>query len=390
MDNVFISDIKARSILDSRDEWTIETEVILGDGSSGIGSVPSGKSRGKREAFVILPHDAVHNIMGPIKKSLKGFKVTTQEKFDERLISLDGTINKRHLGGNTLLSLSIAFAKAVAHSKRVPLWRHIGDLSNNQNFTPVKLFVNLINGGVHAENNLPFQEYIMIPEAVAYSKSVEFARSVYQNLKEVILEKKGQSGLCMGDEGGFAPRCEDFLEPFALISEAIRRTKNVIVTNFGLDSANGAGKLNKDEMGVSYKKMVADYKLHYLEDPYGENDVSDFIFTKSYFKELIVTGDDLTVSNSNIIRDMVQKKAINGVIIKPNQIGTLSEALLAVKVAKEKDVKVVVSHRSGETNDDFIADFAHGVGAYGFKLGSPARGERVSKYNRLLAIEEGF
>jgi enolase len=389
-EKVIISEINSRPILDSRDEWTIETEINLSDGSSGIASVPSGKSKGSREAHTVSIHDAIAHIHGPLRKGLIGFSGEDQSKLDQRLIYLDGTDNKRHLGGNTLLSISIAFCKALSHSRRIEVWKLIREISNNKSTLKPRLFINVINGGLHAGNNLPFQEYIAIPKTTSYKEASEEGSILYQTLKSVLEEEKGKSSICLGDEGGFASGFRDPLEPFEVITKALERSNLQDKFDFGLDAAAGANRLSKTEMIENYEKMISMHNLIYLEDPFGENDAEDFVNLKSKNQSVIITGDDLTTTNAKEIEKYAKMQAISGVIIKPNQIGTISEALLAVSVAKDNGIKVVVSHRSGETNDDFIADFADGVSAFGFKLGSPARGERVAKYNRLLSIEEGY
>lgn len=389
-EKVTISAISSRPILDSRDEWTIETEIHLSDGSSGIASVPSGKSKGSREVYSASIHDSISHLHGALRKGLIGFSGDDLQKLDQRLIDLDGTDNKRHLGGNTLLSISIAFCKALSHSRRIELWRLIREISNNESNLNPRLFINVINGGLHAGNNLAFQEYIVIPKTTSYKEAIEQGSTLYKKLKDVLEEEKGKSSICLGDEGGFASGFRDSLEPFEVISRAIEKSNLKDKFDFGLDAAAGAKRLSKLEMIDSYEKMISIHNLIYLEDPFDENDAESFVDLKSKNESVIITGDDLTTTNSKEIEKYAKMQAISGVIIKPNQIGTVFEALSAVSVAKKNGIKVIVSHRSGETNDDFIADFAHGVSAFGFKLGSPARGERVAKYNRLLSIEEGY
>lgn len=386
-EKVVIEDIKSRPILDSRDEWTIETEIFFSDGSSGIASTPSGKSTGSREAKIVSVKDAIASIHGSLKKNLRGFSANDQIKFDKRLIDIDGTIDKRNIGANTILSLSISFLKALAHSNRVETWRLIRELCGNSGSNKARLLINVINGGVHSGSNLPFQEYIVIPKSETYRDAVSMGQKIYHSLSNIIKENLGPGAVCIGDEGGFAPTFRDPLEPFSLIRLACEREGLYDKVDFGMDSANGAGRLGKEEMKMWYGKFVSEFNLHYLEDPFGEDMVDDFVSIKNEFPNTIIAGDDLTTTNAQMIEKMAGRGAINGVIIKPNQIGTVYESLEAIKIARKNNVKIIVSHRSGETNDDFIADFAHGTGAYGFKLGSPARGERVSKYNRLLRIE---
>ncbi len=398
-----IAALTAHPILDSRGEWTIEVDLVTSDssrrGSHGAGrrrlkaSVPQGKSRGSFEAHYVAPEVAVRNVEKIIAPKLKKFDITRQRDIDSFLKELDGTPLKSHLGANAILGTSIACAKAGAAAKNVPLWKYIGKLSGA---TPVKkgkelvprLYVNMVNGGLHAGNNLRLQEYLVIPKAKTLVESVRIAIVLHASLKNYLENIKGKDAVSVGDEGGFAPDFKDALEPFAIIDKAARNTGLHGKIDFGLDAAATDAGLSAAKLTETYKAMVRKFNLFYLEDPLPENDFKGFAALRRELpRHMLVTGDDLTVTNLERMEMAHDAKSVNAMIVKPNQIGTVTEALDAVRKAKEWGWAVVVSHRSGETDDDFIADFAVGVQADGFKLGSPARGERIAKYNRLLEIE---
>jgi|AntAceMinimDraft_17_1070374.scaffolds.fasta_scaffold15278_2 enolase len=379
-----ISSILARRILNSRGDWTVKTSVFLENGLGTTASVPQGKSRGLHEAVSVPAIQAVKNITEKISPSIKGLNPEDQTEIDRRLIELDGTSDKAGLGANTLLAVSLAVARAGALSKNTPLWEYLGNLAGTKPDFP-KLFANVINGGVHAGNNLDIQEYIIIPEETNPEKAVEITHLFYNQLREYLKENFGESSINLGDEGGFAPEFKDNIEPFKILEKI--REENGFKLQFGIDAA--ASNINKKpgELFEIYNNLISNYPLSFIEDPFGEEDFENFaLLFQKYEGKILICGDDLTVTNVSRMKKAEEYKSVNSVIIKPNQIGTLSETLEAINFARKQGWKVVVSHRSGETNDDFIADLAYAVGAYGIKLGAPARGERVSKYNRFLEI----
>ena len=364
-------------------------EIVLDDGTRATASVPAGKSVGSKEDKTVSADLAVQNIEQIIAPVLKGFDILDQEKLDDKLIELDGTTDKSKLGANAILAVSLVTARVAAHALNIPLWKHINNLAGGEVQMP-RLLVNLINGGAHSGSSLPFQEYLIIPDTREMSQAVEIAHQFYEALKNVLVEKLGSEAVGVGDEGGFAPNLSDNSAPFALFNEVISKLepKSGVKINFGLDAAANNLKLSNLELKTFYNKIFTDFPITYLEDPFGETDLQSFNeLLAQYGARAKIVGDDLTTTDPQIIADPKLKQAINGVIIKPNQIGTLTETLAAVRQARINGWGVFVSHRSGETNDTFIADLACAVAADGFKLGAPARGERVAKYNRLLEIE---
>lgn len=383
-----IQSITARKILNSRGEWTIEASLACEDFSVSA-SVPEGKSKGKFEAISFEAQDAVKAINEKIAPAFKGFDLQDQKKIDERLIEIDGTINKAALGANSTLAVSVAAARAAAKSKKTPLWKYIGEISKRTSKAP-DLYMNVINGGLHAGNSLDFQEYIIIPKAGTIIQNIEFGVKVYAELGKELLEHFGKGAALVGDEGGYAPNFENNLQPFEIIETVLAKLDLSDKFNFGLDAAASNIKKTANELSQEYESLLTNHNFKYLEDPFGENDFDPFArFLANYGNKCLIAGDDLTVTNVERMITAHDKASVNAVIIKPNQIGTITEALYAVTKAQEFGWGIVVSHRSGETNDDFIADFAYGIGADGFKLGAPVRGERVAKYNRLMVIENG-
>ncbi|PIR97883.1 MAG: phosphopyruvate hydratase [Candidatus Colwellbacteria bacterium CG10_big_fil_rev_8_21_14_0_10_42_22] len=380
-----ISDIKASKILNSRDDWTIEVELFLDDGVSVKASVPEGKSDGSHEAVSADVETAIYNIHKEILPTLRGLEVSDHLALDNKLIELDGTNNKSRLGANAILAVSIASFRASAQSRDKPIWRYIKEVSGLQSFGSTKIYANLINGGKHAGNNLDIQEYLVIPKTENIKEAADIISRIYHNLGTICIEKYGESATLVGDEGGYAPSLDNNLIPLKLIKEAAGDFE----IDLGIDAAASGINMSKEKLMKIYREMVSAYNLFYLEDPFNEEDFPAFKEALLEFgEEVVVTGDDLTVTNTERMRIAKNHKSINGIIIKPNQIGTVSEAIRAVQKAREYGWSVIVSHRSGETNDDFIADFAVGVGADGAKIGAPARGERIAKYNRLLKIDE--
>lgn len=393
--------LTARKILDSRGEWTIEVRLAIGDKRFATASVPQGKSKGSFEAHCVPPEVAVRNVEKIIAPKLKQFDVSRQRDIDSFLKDLDGTPMKSRLGANAILGVSIACAKAGAAMKGVPLWKYVAKLCGSTLLTAggtavakkgrgvrPRLYVNMINGGLHAGNNLRFQEYLVIPRCGTYAEATRIITKLYQSLKVYLEKTKGKNAVNVGDEGGFAPDFKDALEPFVILDKVAKSAGLRGKIDFGLDAAASNAGMSVEKLSVAYAAMAKKFNLFYLEDPFGENDFKDFaVLRRALPRHVLVAGDDLTVTNLERMEMAEDAESVNAMIIKPNQIGTVTEAVDAVRKAREYGWAVVVSHRSGETNDDFIADFAVGVRADGFKLGAPARGERIVKYNRLLQIE---
>lgn len=409
-----ISAITAREILDSRGNPTIEATVRLVDGSEGIASVPSGASTGTYEALELRDARsdryngkgvlrAIKNIETTISDALVGFNVQDQAGLDAVMLKLDGTDNKSKLGANAILAVSLASARSAAVSEKVPLYTHLRKFfpeAGNEYILPIPL-MNIMNGGAHANWTTDIQEYMIMPQSETMAERVRMGEEIYQSLKTII-EKAGYSD-AIGDEGGFAPEVKDNEEPFALILEAIEAAgyeagKDVYLA---IDAAasewyrNGQYHLKKqgnmDSLRLVewYQSLIKKYPLTSLEDPFGEDDWSSFRdFTAKVDNKIQVVGDDLYVTNVNRIERGIQEKATTAVLIKPNQIGTLSETIAAIRLAHNNGQKTIISHRSGETMDDFIADLAVAANSGQIKAGAPARGERVAKYNRLMEIEK--
>ncbi|TSA46317.1 phosphopyruvate hydratase [bacterium] len=385
-----IKQISASPVLNSRGDWTVQVDLILSDGSRVSASAPQGKSSGSAEAHEVDWKSAIKNINEIIAKEFKGAPLGSQNFVDKRLLALDGTVNKNRLGGNTTLAFSTAYAKASASAKKLPVWKYLRKIFGPKVADSKRplLFCNLINGGAHADNGLDFQEYLVIPQAASIRESTDIAAKIYLALKKYLSKKYGAGATGVGDEGGFAPVFEGNTKPFEILEKVAKEEKLSKKVCFGMDAAATGIKLSKQELTNFYANIIKRYDLQYLEDPFSENDFQSFAKLSGKFGGKVwIAGDDLTTTNLARMQEAYESKSINSMIIKPNQIGTVSEALAAVRQARKWGWKVVVSHRSGETNDDFIADFAYGVGADGVKLGAPARGERVAKYNRLLEIE---
>jgi len=387
-----ITSLAARRILDSRGDWTVEVRLKLKNGICASASVPQGKSRGSFEAHFVSPEIAVRNVEKIIAPKLKAFDVLRQREIDSFLIKLDGSPLKSRLGANAILGVSIACLKAGAAVKNTPLWKYVAKLSGSagtKKEVRPRLYVNMINGGLHAGNNLRFQEYLVIPKAKTFTESVQIAVKLYQSLKDYLEHSKGKNAVNVGDEGGFAPDFRDALEPFAVLEKVAKKAGLRGKIDFCLDAAASNVNLGAAKLVEIYKSMARRFNLRYLEDPFGESDFESFAaLRRALPRRVLVAGDDLTVTNLERMETAHDSGSVNAMIVKPNQIGTVTEAVDAVRKAREWGWAVVVSHRSGETNDYFIADFAVGVRADGFKLGAPARGERIRKYNRLLQIEQ--
>ena len=412
-----IKAIRAREILDSRGNPTIETTAWADNGAAAVASIPSGASKGMFEALELRDEDparfkgrgvlkAVNNVNTFIAPKVIGMDPTYQTKIDKLMVDLDGTENKGKLGANAILSVSQAVCELAAVVTRRATFQYINEkyglgVLNAANM-PTPVF-NLINGGKHgAGSNLDFQEFQVIPSSSqTFTQALMMGEVIYQNLKEALIKRN--ASYSVGDEGGFSPSLFSNTDALELLVEAIN------VSNFvygkevflGLDVASDeffkeskyvfkdkSQPLGTEEMIAFYVQLNKDYKLLYLEDGLMEDDFEGWTkLTAAIGGTTLVIGDDFLATNKKRLLQAITKKACNAVLVKPNQIGTISETVEVIKIAKENNMDVIVSHRSGETNDDFIADLAVGVGAPYVKFGAPARGERVVKYNRLMAID---
>ncbi|MBI5742390.1 MAG: phosphopyruvate hydratase [Candidatus Niyogibacteria bacterium] len=386
-----IKRITARQILDSRGDWTVEVELELKSGVTVRASVPQGKSVGAREAASVPADKAVQNVVKTIAPAVTKREFADQRAFDEFLIELDGTPAKTRLGANAILAVSTAFARACAVENGVPLWKYLRKTfgAKNKPKRLPRLFINVINGGLHAGNNLLFQEYLAIPRTKNFSEAVDLGRQVYFGLRQYLENNFGERDLNVGDEGGFAPNFTDELEPFVILARVVRQLSLKEKIDFGADVAANNVNYEAKMLADIYHDLRQGFGAIYLEDPFREDDLSNFAeLTKKFGNDVLVAGDDLTATNAGRMAEVRQAGAVNAMIVKPNQIGTVTEAWDAAMLAKSYGWEPVASHRSGETNDDFIADFAVAIEAFGLKLGAPARGERTAKYNRLLEIEK--
>lgn len=402
-----IQKIKAREILDSRGNPTIEVEVFAGGGSFRA-AVPSGASKGVNEAWELRDGGkrfggkgvlkAVFNVK-KIASRLIGFDCRRQREIDELMIKLDGTENKSKLGANAILGVSLAVCKAGAFFKKRELYKYINELTGRgKEICLPRPFFNVINGGKHAGNRLAFQEFMVAPKMRGFKENLRAGVEIYQTLKGIIGKKYGRAAINVGDEGGFAPPIEKAEEALGLLKEAIRKAGYAGKAELAMDCAAsefyaggkyilGNKKMTKDELLDYYLKLIKKYKIVSMEDPFDEEDFEGFAELREKSR-IQVVGDDLTVTNIKRIEKAVREKSGNCLLLKVNQIGTLTEALEAARRAYKAEWGVMVSHRSGETEDTFIADLAAGLGCGMIKAGAPCRGERVVKYNRLLRIEE--
>jgi len=409
--------IQAREILDSRGNPTVEVDTYLESGATACAAVPSGASTGSKEALELRDGDkkrflgkgvlkAVANVNKIIAKALAGQEADNQKEIDRMMIEIDGTSNKSKLGANAILGVSMSVLKAAAYDAKMPLFAYIaekfGGAINGKYLMPVPM-MNIINGGAHADNSADIQEFMIMPAgAKNFREAVRMGSEIFHNLKKVLKDKKLNTNV--GDEGGFAPTLSSNKEALEVIMEAIgaagyKAGKDV---SLAIDSAANefykAGKyvLKKDgleltgaEMTGYYEKLVSQYPIVSIEDGLAEGDWDNWrLLNKKLGKKIQIVGDDIFVTNPEIIKKGIKEKAANSVLIKVNQIGTVSETVEAVKIAQNAGWGTVISHRSGETEDTFIADFAVGLGAGQIKTGSLSRAERVAKYNQLMRIEE--
>jgi enolase len=408
-----IAEIKARQILDSRGNPTISVEVSLESGVSGISRVPSGASTGEYEAyekrdndnslfFGKSVHSAVENVNDIIAKSLSGIDSYNQRLIDDIMMNLDGTPNKSNLGANAILGVSLAAAIASAQELETPLYKYIGGV--NAHILPVPM-MNIINGGKHANNLLDFQEFMIVPAGAKYfDEALRMGAEVYQKLKKILDERKMSTSV--GDEGGFAPELQNNAEAILLILEAIEKAhytpgKDIFIAldpaasefysngKYVLKEAGRETILDSAEMVDMYAGFVEKFPIISIEDGLAQDDFNGFsLLMKELGDKIQVVGDDLTVTNILRITKAIDAHAINSVLIKLNQIGTLSQTMDAIQLTQKNNMTALISHRSGETEDTTIADLAVAVNSGLIKTGAPARTERVCKYNRLLQIEE--
>ena len=405
-----IENVKGRQILDSRGNPTIEVDIVLSNGLVGSASVPSGASTGKYEAVELRDGfksyhgkgvtKAIDNIDNDIKNIILGRSPLEQTKIDNDLISLDGTSNKNKLGANTILGVSMAIARAGAVSLNQPLYKYIGGLSSK--VMPVPL-MNIINGGAHANNLLDIQEFMIMPvNFERFSDALRAGAEIFHNLKK-ILDNKNYS-TSVGDEGGFAPKIDDPKIALDLISKSIEVSGYKVGEDIfvALDAAaseffkknkyviNDKKKsLTTDELIDYWGGLIKNYPIISIEDPFDEDDINGFAkFTNLYGKNLQIVGDDLFVTSEKKLSEGIQKEAGNSILIKLNQVGTLTETLDTISKAKKHNFTTIISHRSGETEDNFISDLCVGINAGQIKTGSLSRSDRTSKYNQLLRIEE--
>ncbi len=410
-DDTTIEAVSAREILDSRGNPTVQVEVILMGGAQGVAAVPSGASTGAHEAVELRDGDksryagkgvlkAVGNIQDTIEDALVGLNATDQAMIDEVMISLDGTPNKANLGANAILGVSLAVARAAADAQRLPLYRYLGGVSART--LPVPM-MNILNGGKHADNSTDFQEYMVLPVgAPSFRDALRMGAEVYQSLKKVLHGKKLNTNV--GDEGGFAPSLGTNRAALELLVDAIEAAgyKPGVDIFLGMDSAatelfadnkyalaREGRTLNSGEMIDLYEQWINEYPLITIEDGLAEDDWEGWaLFRQRVGNRIQIVGDDLFVTNTERLRRGIQEQSANSILVKLNQIGSLTETLDAIEMAKRAQFTAVVSHRSGETEDTTIADLVVATNAGQIKTGAPARSERVAKYNRLLVIED--
>ncbi len=409
---VVIDNIFADEVLDSRGNPTVRATVYLSDGSSGVAIVPSGASTGVNEALELRDGDkrfggkgvlkACENVNAIIANELIGMSPFDQAEIDNIMLELDGTENKSKLGANAILGVSMAVARAAANSLNLPLFRYLGGSNGLVMPTPM---LNIINGGVHADNDVDLQEYMIVPNGFdSFEVALRASSEIYHTLKK-LLEKDGHP-TALGDEGGFAPNFKNNEEPIEYILRAIEEAGYIPgkEVNIALDAASsefykdgkyvlaGEGKeFTKEEMVDFYAKLVEKYPIISLEDGMAEEDWDGWkILTEKLGNKIQLVGDDIFVTNKKLLSKGIELGVANAILIKPNQIGTVTETMQTVRLAQRNNYRCVMSHRSGESEDAFIADFAVALNTGQIKTGAPARGERTAKYNRLLQIERSI
>lgn len=400
-----IKKVYAREILDSRGNPTVEVEITLESGIKAVASVPSGASTGKNEALELRDNDenryhgkgvlkAISNVNNIISKALIGKDCLNQREIDNVMLKLDGTYNKEKLGANAILGVSLANLKAAALYSNMELFEYLGE-----EYSMPRCMMNILNGGAHANNKLDFQEFMIVPSRSEYKENLRMGSEIFNTLKNVLKEKNLLCGV--GDEGGFAPNIDTATEALEIIEEAIKKSgyelgKDVYIA---LDVAasefyeNGVYKLEgrdytREELTSYYEKIVYKYHIISIEDGMAEEDYEGWKLLTSKLSNIQLVGDDLFVTNKDLLKKGIDMGIANAILLKVNQIGTVSETIDTINLAKENNYKTIISHRSGETEDNYISDFAVGLNLGQIKTGSLSRGERTSKYNRLLRIEE--
>ena len=415
--------VTARAVFDSRGNPTVEVDVTTLKGKFSA-MVPSGASTGIYEALELRDGDkssylgkgvtkAVANVKDVIAPALIGMDSADQTAIDNKMIELDGTPGgfKKKLGANAILGVSMACARAGAAAKDIPLYKHLNDLAGNPKMVLPVPSLNVINGGSHAGNKLAMQEFMILPVGAAnFTEAMKMGAETYQYLKKVIKKKYGQDATSVGDEGGFAPNIMDPYEGLRLLEEAIEMAGYTGKIKLGMDVAasefylseskeydldfktennDGSQRLSGQKLGAMYKNFCKDFPMVSIEDPFDQDDWASYAsLTSDVGAKTQIVGDDLLVTNTDRIKTSIQKGACNALLLKVNQIGSVTEAIAAAKLSRENGWGVMVSHRSGETEDSFIADLSVGLGTGQIKTGAPCRSERLSKYNQLLRIEE--
>lgn len=408
---VYIDEINAQEVLDSRGNPTIQASILLSDGNVGSAIVPSGASTGKREALELRDGDerylgkgvlkACENVNSTIADALCGLSPFDQSLIDNTLIELDGTENFSNLGANAALGVSMAAARAAAKSLNIPLYRYLGGANALTLPTPM---LNIINGGSHADNTVDFQEYMIMPVGFdTFSEAMRASAEIYQHLKKILKDSKHITSI--GDEGGFAPNLKTNEEPIQIILEAVKKAgykegeqiaialdvaSSEFINDKGIYCLKGEGReLCSEELIEYYEKLISKYPIVSIEDGLSEDDWEGWKkLTQKLGNKIQLVGDDLFVTNAKILVQGIEKNIANAILIKPNQIGTVSQTMEAVRLAQRNNYRCIMSHRSGESEDSFIADFAVALNTGEIKTGSTARSERMAKYNRLLSIEK--
>ena len=408
---VYIDEINAQEVLDSRGNPTIQASILLSDGNVGSAIVPSGASTGKREALELRDGDerylgkgvlkACENVNSTIADALCGLSPFNQSLIDNTLIELDGTENFSNLGANAVLGVSMAAARAAAKSLNIPLYRYLGGANALTLPTPM---LNIINGGSHADNTVDFQEYMIMPVGFdTFSEAMRASAEIYQHLKKILKDSKHITSI--GDEGGFAPNLKTNEEPIQIILEAVKKAgykegeqiaialdvaSSEFINDKGIYCLKGEGReLCSEELIEYYEKLISKYPIVSIEDGLSEDDWEGWKkLTQKLGNKIQLVGDDLFVTNAKILAQGIEKNIANAILIKPNQIGTVSQTMEAVRLAQRNNYRCIMSHRSGESEDSFIADFAVALNTGEIKTGSTARSERMAKYNRLLSIEK--
>lgn len=414
-----IKKIKAREVLDSRGRPTIEVEVYSKN-SFAKAMVPSGASTGTHEALELRDSDekryfgkgvkkAVSNVNKKIAPKIIGMNPLHQRKIDSLMNKIDGTENKSNLGANAILGVSLAIARLASKENKIPLYKHISNIAIKSGGKikpklPVP-YMNVLNGGEHAGNKLDIQEFMIVPRGKNYNESLRIGSEVYQTLKKIISQKYGKDATSVGDEGGFAPNISSTEEALNLLQRAVKKSGYEKKVKFAIDAAASefynsntkkytldGKKITSEKLKERYEKLIKKYPIISIEDPFDQEDFDSFgellKSSKNYKNKPQIVGDDLLVTNTERIQEAIEKNSCNALLLKVNQIGSLTEAIDAALLAIKNGWSVMVSHRSGETEDPFIADLSVGLGCGQIKSGAPCRSERLSKYNQLLRIEE--